>query len=957
MTFLMLAGGLDHARAVRVLLEKGSNILAETDELRDTVLHFATRRNVSMATFQILLERGGFELIKRQNKDRKSALHFVIDYGGPEMVRSLVEKTEACSDNAASEVLGQCDDDGWTALHHAAYRGKLHFVEYLLEHRVNARQSVARILVDKNINSTTQGHPLINQKDDAGWTARHVAAIQRYPDIFNLLLERGADLYATTDNGTTALQLAASHNSLKNLETILNRLDVDFKLASKPPFHKGTHREALEKRRDFVSAKNTLYYTDLWLAADRYSLSSVLENLESKALFPELPAQDEPHFPDSGEIKHVSDLLLHFISLHEQDQPFIVTDTTDTPTMKFKLDNPKIIVNHMDAIIYWAVLNRQKAILDKYLAGSHCLPHLDREGMSWAAVAALGADITITDTILRIEYGQSGMGDSHATDLLSLGISSQNLSFIRALLHWLEAQSMADRHDDDKRDIRDVKSHGIPVLPPSQIVRILFDNKGDEQNLISLSACGGSSSHRDIESFLWKVLDQSVGKDREHFVNLAEEDQDRILELVARYKSPDNEAVSLKKPVVLWWLLSNGEYPTEDDIKHAEEQAKFWGEDDKNGQIILELFNDPPPIRQTRAPADDHHRPSFEHPASDFGSPRGTVLDFLCENGQDHCHVLFQLKHCPVIDIIYSKGPETIMYDCKYREVTTLRDALQNAPPANPLGDSCEIDDPEESKMAMEQELKQAQKGLSEPDVRWVHIPVTNYPSGPIALTDMIQELLVRLSKDKSLTNKDHRPLASFIDNNQVILDAGGHKAYMKPQYVVQVSPTVPFSRGLLGSLHGDIDFHGRDKGCLRSEPGRENHATLFCDICWSKWPRELDHNCPRQSLPEPVESQEDPTNQEQSYMTLDQYNYSSISDTTERDSDQVAGRFTRPKDRRGPDSTPYSGAPRCGSLRLMRVWNRYRHMMHNGCATLEEQKPGRVLNLFDQESPDLLDR
>ncbi|RAH81583.1 hypothetical protein BO86DRAFT_456349 [Aspergillus japonicus CBS 114.51] len=788
MTFLMLAGGLDHARAVRVLLEKGSNILAETDELRDTVLHFATRRNVSMATFQILLERGGFELIKRQNKDRKSALHFVIDYGGPEMVRSLVEKTEACSDNAASEVLGQCDDDGWTALHHAAYRGKLHFVEYLLEHRVNA-------------------------------------------------------------------------------------LDVDFKLASKPPLHKGTHREALEKRRDFVSAKNTLYYTDLWLAADRYSLSSVLENLESKALFPELPAQDEPHFPDSGEIKHVSDLLLHFMSLHEQDQPFIVTDTTDTPTMKFRLDNPKII----------AVLNRQKAILDKYLAGSHCLPHLDREGMSWAAVAALGADITITDTILRIEYGQSGMGDSHATDLLSLGISSQNLSFIRALLHWLEAQSMADRHDDDKRDIRDVKSHGIPVLPPSQIVRILFDNKGDEQNLISLSACGGSSSHRDIESFLWKVLDQSVGKDREHFVNLAEEDQDRILELVARYKSPDNEAVSLKKPVVLWWLLSNGEYPTEDDIKHAEEQAKFWGEDDKNGQIILELFNDPPPIRQTRAPADDHHRPSFEHPASDFGSPRGTVLDFLCENGQDHCHVLFHLKHCPVIDIIYSKGPETIMYDCKYREVTTLRDALQNAPPANPLGDSCEIDDPEESKMAMEQELKQAQKGLSEPDVRWVHIPVTNYPSGPIALTDMIQELLVRLSKDKSLTNKDHRPLASFIDNNQVILDAGGHKAYMKPQYVVQVSPTVPFSRGLLGSLHGDIDFHGRDKGCLRSEPGRENHATLFCDICWSKWPRELDHNCPRQSLPEPVESQEDPTNQEQSYMTLDQYNYSSISDNRKR--------------------------------------------------------------------------
>lgn len=56
------------------------------------------------------------------------------------------------------------------------------------------------------------------------------------------------------------------------------------------------------------------------------------------------------------------------------------------------------------------------------------------------------------------------------------------------------------------------------------------------------------------------------------------------------------------------------------------------------------------------------------------------------------------------------------------------------------------------------------------------------YSSCSIALTNVTQELLVRLSKDRGLTNKDHRALAAFIDNNQALMHASGHKTYMKPQ-------------------------------------------------------------------------------------------------------------------------------------------------------------------------------
>jgi hypothetical protein len=124
-------------------------------------------------------------------------------------------------------------------------------------------------------------------------------------------------------------------------------------------------------------------------------------------------------------------------------------------------------------------------------------------------------------------------------------------------------------------------------------------------------------------------------------------------------------AVYLKLPMVVRWLLSNGGYLSENDIKGAEKLTQGWNAEVPANRIIKDLLKDPPPILRTQAPGDDHHQPMFQKPEeSAFGSLDGTVLDFL----QDHNQANFHLKRRQVGDIIYKKGPQVIIRQCKYRK-------------------------------------------------------------------------------------------------------------------------------------------------------------------------------------------------------------------------------------------------------------------------------------------------
>jgi ankyrin repeat protein len=101
-----------------------------------------------------------------------------VQYGGDAaMVKSLLEK--GADINAK-------DNDGWTALQHAAKRGDVEIVRLLLENGADA-----------------------NARSNDGGTSLMSAAKRDYIEIMKLLLEKGADINAKIENTGTALDFAA----------------------------------------------------------------------------------------------------------------------------------------------------------------------------------------------------------------------------------------------------------------------------------------------------------------------------------------------------------------------------------------------------------------------------------------------------------------------------------------------------------------------------------------------------------------------------------------------------------------------------------------------------------------------------------------------------------------------------------------------------------------------------
>ena len=100
--------------------------------------------------------------------------------------------------------------DDWTALHLAVSSGSVEICTLLL--------ALGQVEVDAR--SATRRTPL------------HLAALCGFPDILDMLLQRGADINAYDSDGYTALHLAASLGHLATVQRLLN-YDPDFTLTNR----------------------------------------------------------------------------------------------------------------------------------------------------------------------------------------------------------------------------------------------------------------------------------------------------------------------------------------------------------------------------------------------------------------------------------------------------------------------------------------------------------------------------------------------------------------------------------------------------------------------------------------------------------------------------------------------------------------------------------------------------
>ncbi|KAG8376422.1 hypothetical protein BUALT_Bualt09G0061800 [Buddleja alternifolia] len=160
----------------------------------DTPLHIASSLGDEQMV-KLLLHKGANKDIR--NKSGKTAYDHAAENGHTKLFDALrlgdnlcvsvrkgeLRKTLRLLENGA--LINGRDQNGWTALHRAAFKGRV---------------DVSRALIEKGVD--------VNGRDEEGYTALHCAVEAGQSDVIELLVKKGAEIEARTNKGVTALQIA-----------------------------------------------------------------------------------------------------------------------------------------------------------------------------------------------------------------------------------------------------------------------------------------------------------------------------------------------------------------------------------------------------------------------------------------------------------------------------------------------------------------------------------------------------------------------------------------------------------------------------------------------------------------------------------------------------------------------------------------------------------------------------
>lgn len=117
-------------------------------------------------------------------------------------------------------VVSEYSNDGWTALHLAAFFGQPDATRFLLSHGAPVNAYSRNNMRNTPLNAAAAGGRAevvnillahgadVNAKQEGGFTPLHAAAFQGNVTITRALLAKGTDVNARNDSGQTALDLA-----------------------------------------------------------------------------------------------------------------------------------------------------------------------------------------------------------------------------------------------------------------------------------------------------------------------------------------------------------------------------------------------------------------------------------------------------------------------------------------------------------------------------------------------------------------------------------------------------------------------------------------------------------------------------------------------------------------------------------------------------------------------------
>jgi ankyrin repeat protein len=286
LTPLMLAAALGRLEITKLLLEKGSDCFAITDEVvnllscgKQNAFFFAISRN-KFEVAKVILQKGGTRLLESRNERGETPLIVAARNGTVNVIDFLIEK--------GADIKARMGD-GKTATHVASAFGHFAVVEKIykaggtgiLEDRGRLDETpllvaaacgdieIFRFLLDKGASTMAQ--------DTGSHTALHYASRASSFDIVKLLLEKEPDLLdMRTKYAETALLLAAEKGDLKIVEFLLDKgADIMARDYSKNTALHIASRESyidiakvlIKKEPDLLDARNGNEDTALLIAA------------------------------------------------------------------------------------------------------------------------------------------------------------------------------------------------------------------------------------------------------------------------------------------------------------------------------------------------------------------------------------------------------------------------------------------------------------------------------------------------------------------------------------------------------------------------------------------------------------------------------------------------------------------------------------------------------------------
>jgi serine/threonine-protein phosphatase 6 regulatory ankyrin repeat subunit B len=227
MTPFMLASGRGHLGVVRLLLHHlGKQELQVTSKAGQTGLHWAALGGKEEIV-SFLLGQGA----QANSRDKNGATPFIMA-----CVAGCVDAVRMLYQHAGPQALQETDNEGKTPLHFAADRGHGETVTFLISEGAEAnskdnggrtsllwashkgRTGVVQMLVQH------MGKQAVQETDNNGVTALHLAAIGGHEETAAFLISKGAECSSRTAEELTPLMLACWEGRLGAVRLLLQHM-------------------------------------------------------------------------------------------------------------------------------------------------------------------------------------------------------------------------------------------------------------------------------------------------------------------------------------------------------------------------------------------------------------------------------------------------------------------------------------------------------------------------------------------------------------------------------------------------------------------------------------------------------------------------------------------------------------------------------------------------------------